>query len=650
LRTLHELGGVSSAEGETAAGACRSAIEVLRQSRVDVPFALAYLFEANARCGRLLASYGVRTGTSIAPEALPTHDNGGPAWSVARSGRGELVAGLRRNHADDFEPGPIGAAVPDSAMVLPLTRSGQTSLAGLLVLAVSPYRAFDDEYRVFFDLVAGQVSTALTDAIAYQMERRRAEQLAELDVARSRFFQNISHEFQTPLTLLLEPLRALLAEPELRLSGGHRAAMEAARRAALRLQRLVDTLLDTARADANRLHTQQEPTDLALLTAELASMFRSVAEHAGLRLVVHTPTLPEPVPVDREMWAKIVLNLLSNAVKFTRAGHVSVALRARDEYAELSVSDSGIGIPATELPRVFDRFHQLPGTNARSREGSGIGLSLVSELVSALHGEVLVVSILGEGSTFTVRLPRGGAPADVAPRPLEPVENTATPFVEEALRWVPAGGAEEPRQRVDGPRPTARVLLVEDNADMREYLTRLLREQSWTVDTAGDGDTALESAMAQPPDLVLSDIMLPGLDGIGLLQAMRGDQSLSRVPVILLTARAGSEATVEGLRSGADDYVAKPFEPNELLARIRVHLELSLLRELLISSGEQRVANLEAALSTRGVISQAVGILMAQRHCDAEIAFELLNKASQNSNVKVHDVASRIVARASRPD
>ncbi|MFI6515012.1 response regulator [Spirillospora sp. NPDC050679] len=612
LGTLRELGAVSAAQsrtgGEPVAEAYRAAVEVLGREPMDVPFALAYDAE-----GRLAAAAGV---AGDVPEEM-RRELREAALRAVGAGRAETVAG--------------------TAVALPLP-------AGALVLGVSPYRELDGEYRLFLDIAAAQVSVTVADALAYQAERRRAEALAELDAAKTRFFQNVSHEFRTPLTLLLGPLGELLDDPDL--PEGHRAPLAAAHRSALRLRRLVDTLLDAARADAARLRAEPEATDLARLTADLAGMFRSAAERAGLRLEVDAPPLPGPVRVDREMWAKIVLNLLSNALKFTAEGTVSVRLRAVGGTVggtvELAVADTGAGIPEADLPRVFERFHQVAGAHGRSREGTGIGLSLVADLVRALGGEVGAASAPGEGSTFTVRLPCGGEDLP-EPRPSAREHETAVPFVAEALSWTagPEAGAPEPAG--DAPR----VLLVEDNPDMRAYLVRLMARQGWRVDAAADGGAALELARRERPDLVLSDVMLPGRDGMELLRDLRADPALALLPVVLLTARAGSEAAVEGLEHGADDYVVKPFEPAELIARLRVQLETARLRESMVSDGERRASDLAGALDTRSLIGQAMGIVMAQQRCGPDEAFRLLSRMSQRRNVKLHDLARDLVRRVS---
>jgi PAS domain S-box-containing protein len=444
------------------------------------------------------------------------------------------------------------------------------------VAAVSPRLVFDDRYRGFFALAAGQIATAISNARALAEAKGRAEALAELDRAKTAFFSNVSHELRTPLTLILGP-----AEDALRQAGGDER-WELVHRNALRLLKLVNTLLDFSRFEAGRVQASYEPADLAELTRDLASAFHSAIESAGLRYALDVEPLGEPVYVDRDMWEKIVLNLLSNALKFTFEGEIEVALRRQGGRAVLTVRDTGTGVPADQVPLLFDRFHRVPGARSRTHEGTGIGLSLVAELVKLHGGEVAVESTVGRGSTFTVAIPFGSAhlPPDrlAAPRGSGSTAVGPAAFVEEALRWAPRLSPDMAPAAPPVPeRGTPRILLADDNADMRDYVTRLLRGR-WTVEAVADGTAALARAREALPDLILSDVMMPGLDGYQLLQALREDERTRGIPVIFLSARAGEEARVEGLSAGADDYLAKPFSARELLARVGTHLELSRLR------------------------------------------------------------------------
>jgi len=461
--------------------------------------------------------------------------------------------------------------------------------AGRLVVGLNPRRPFDDGYRSFLRLVADQVAIAITNARAYETERQRAEALAAIDRAKTTFFSNVSHEFRTPLTLLVGPIEDELADAD-GLPAERRERLETAHRNALRLLRLVNTLLDFSRIEAGRIDANYEPTDLAALTIDLASAFRSAVEKAGLALIVECPPLPAPVYVDRDMWEKVVLNLLSNAFKFTFEGEIRVALQWCGDHVELRVADTGVGIPEADLGRMFERFHRVRHARARTHEGTGIGLALVQELARLHGGTVSVTSEEGRGTTFTVSILTGTAhlPADRigAGRQLTPTTIGATPYVEEALRWLPetdrtaAPGADGIRlspARADASEPPARVLIADDNADMREYLARILAPH-YRVEVVADGGAALDRIRTNLPDLILTDVMMPTLDGFELLAAVRADARTRLTPVVLLSARAGEEARIEGLQAGADEYLVKPFSARELLACITSQLQLARLR------------------------------------------------------------------------
>ena len=594
LETLRQLG-VKSPESRSFRAACAEAARVLSGDPHDIPFAAIYVVDEAGEGASLVASAGLPEDHPLPPSASTAAGDAAP-WPLAavlRSGRPEEVRDLR------WLAGPLPGSPwpepPRHAVVLPIPAPNHGGLAGLLALGVSPRRVWDAPYRAFFDLVAGHIGTALADANAHEAERRRAEALAEIDRAKTVFFSNVSHEFRTPLTLMLGPVEDALADAGEPLPPGQRVRLEAAHRGGLRLLKLVNTLLDFSRIEAGRARASREPTDLAALTAELASNFRSACEQAGLRLVVDCPPLPEPVFVDRDMWEKVVLNLISNAFKFTFEGEVVVRLAPVGGEVELSVRDTGTGIPAVDLPRIFERFHRVEGARGRTHEGTGIGLALVQELIQLHGGSVRAESTPGRGSTFVASVPLGKAhlPADSVgtARPPAATAAGAAAFVEEAIRWLPdeeasrVPPAARPAPRSSGPGPAdqgggpgrPRILWADDNADMRDYVRRLL-EPRYDVEAVADGEAALAAARASPPDLVLSDLMLPRRDGFGLLGALRADPRTSTIPVILLSARAGEESRVEGLEAGADDYLVKPFGARELLARVHSHLEMARLR------------------------------------------------------------------------
>ena len=582
LQTLRDLGRTVM-EVKSAEEACQAAGRTLAANPYDVPFALMYLLDDKAQEATLCAMTGFETGCVNAPERIdmnePVDAVKWPLRRVFQMGAAEVVTGVKAL------PGGAWPELSKSALVLPIAAPGYTKPTGFLIAGFSPRRVEDAEYRGFFDSIVSHIGTAISNARAYQEERKRAEALAEIDRAKTEFFSNVSHEFRTPLTLMLGPLEEALdgtVSPQMH------GNLHVAYRNSLRLLKLVNTLLDFSRIEAGRIEAVYEPVDLATMTKELASVFRSAFEKAGLNLCVDCQPLESTVYVDREMWEKIVFNLLSNAFKFTFQGEIKVSVRVTAGNAVLEVSDTGIGIPVDELPHLFERFHRVKGARGRSYEGSGIGLALVQQLVRLHGGEVQVASVLGTGSVFTISLPTGTAhlPPDRigAVRRLGSTGLGGEVYVEEVLKWLPGsethlGDLEAvpspPSTQTEAPR--ARILIADDNADMREYLRRLLSSR-YEVEAAADGEQALGLARYHSFDLVLSDVMMPKLDGFGLLKALRGDERTQTIPVIMLSARAGEESRVVGMGAGADDYLVKPFSARELLARVEAHLNLHRVR------------------------------------------------------------------------
>jgi signal transduction histidine kinase/DNA-binding response OmpR family regulator len=594
LRTLRNL---SRTEAETrmVETTCQMAANVLAENSNDIPFALIYLLDINRRQARLFGTSILAAGSAGAPSVIDLRMAGDdestwPLGKVLESGSVELLRGISGRFG--VMPGGSWPEPADSAVILPIAAPGQATPTGFLVAGLSPRRPVDTEYTGFLNLVAAQIGSSIANARSYEEERKRAEALAKLDRAKTLFFSNVSHEFRTPLTLMLGHLEDTLASANL--PQEEREKLDTAHRNSLRLLKLVNSLLDFSRIEAGRATANYAPVDLAKLTAELASNFRSLCERAHLGLVVDCPPLREPVYVDRDMWEKIVFNLLSNAFKFTFEGEIVVGLRTANDQAELCIRDTGVGIPAPELPRLFERFHRIEGQKSRTYEGSGIGLALVQELAKLHGGTVSADSAEGRGTTFTVAIPFGRShlPHEriAVDRNVASTAIRGQAYVEEAMRWLPDAAAPSitvpvPPKRVQAAMATkqepllkaARLVVADDNADMREYMRRLLTTH-WEVETVSDGQVALDVVRNNRPDLLLTDVMMPRTDGIELLRAIRADPALADLPVILLSARADEDARLQGLGVGADDYLVKPFNARELLARIGTHLKLAELR------------------------------------------------------------------------
>jgi PAS domain S-box-containing protein len=591
-RRRHLLGDLAS----RAAGArneeevWRVSAETLGENCLSLPFAFLYEYRPSEHQA-YLAGASVETDEALHPSVIDCRGDNLWRFDPALAMDGVLV------ELGDLASGvsvPNWPERPKEASVVPFRLGEHSEALGFLVAGIHPGQAFDDAYRQFVHRVAEQITIGLASARAYEQERQRAEALAELDRAKTTFFSNVSHEFRTPLTLMLGPLEEVQKEASERLSPERQELLVTVHRNGLRLLKLVNTLLDFSRIEAGRVQASYQPTDLAGFTTEIASAFDSAMQNAGLRFSVECLPIAEPMYVDRDMWEKIVLNLLSNAYKFTFEGEVALTLKPVDGAVELQVRDTGVGIPEEHREQVFERFHRIESTQARTYEGTGIGLALVQELVKLHGGSVRVESAVGAGSTFTVTIPRGKEhlPAERihVPQPLVSTTVRTEAYVEEARQWSgnqrgkAVDAATPPKQASPTPSselsPDAKrkpIVLADDNADMRRYLTRLLSER-YEVHAVADGRQALEATQQLRPALVLADVMMPQLDGFGLLRAIREDSAVAGTPVILVSARAGEESRVEGLESDADDYLIKPFAARELLARVAAHVKMATLR------------------------------------------------------------------------
>jgi len=653
LRTLRSLAGeLNKTITEEDVVACIA--RCLGENQKDLPFTLLYLFTEDGNEARLACQTGMAEGHPAAPASISLTEKNQP-WPIRDllTGKDSIVV---ENLPERFESVPSGSwdKSPWRALLLPITSQGQDKPAGVIVAALNPFRPLDVSYAGFINLVAGQIAASIANARAYSAEKKRAEALAEIDRAKTAFFSNVSHEFRTPLTLMLGPLEDLLARSQTHLSPTAKEQLDLVSRNGSRLLRLVNTLLDFSRIEAGRVRAVYQATDLARFTSELASVFRSATDKAGLRLVVDCRDLEEPVYVDRDMWEKIVLNLISNAFKFTFDGEIGVSVHRVGSTAELRVRDTGVGIPAEAIPKLFERFNRVPNTRSRTHEGSGIGLALVHELVKLHGGSISTESTVGQGSTFVVSIPFGQDHLTSGQmggsRSMSSTAVGAKPFVEEALRWLPdsADASDEifsvhdelmpvPCPPVSQAAVRPRVLIADDNSDMRQYLARLLSEQ-YEVETVADGQEALRAAHEHSPDLIVSDVMMPILDGFELLKTLRAEEQTRTIPVLLLSARAGEESRVEGIQAGADDYLIKPFSARELLARVSGRLEISRLQrdresQLRVNQAEleQRVQERTQELlnASQELRELSARILQAQDEERRRIARELHDGAGQ---------------------
>jgi PAS domain S-box-containing protein len=592
VRALRDLG-AHSVEPRSTEEACSIVRETLSTHSKDIPFLLLYLLEEKRQNAKLGCYVGAERGDRGCPESVDLSSPSGKVWPLSDALATEDMQ-LVQDLVGRFDCVPQGpwADAPTTAAVLPIRSNIQHQLAGFIVVGLSSRIEFDKSYRDFLELLSTQIATTIANARAYEEERKRAEALAEVDRAKTVFFSNVSHEFRTPLTLMLGPLEDILSESN-GLTSHQQERLDIAHRNSLRLLKLVNTLLDFSRIEAGRFQACYEPLDLARLTSDLASVFRSTIEKAGLQFVVNCPSLDEPVYVDRELWEKIVFNLLSNAFKFTFEGEIEISVQKTEEDVELAVRDTGTGIPVEDLPHLFERFYRVKNARGRTIEGSGIGLALVEELVKQNRGTVWVESKVGVGTTFTVAIPLGkdhlpperiGARRSMASTALQ-----SETYIEEALHWLPdvansqefssADALLPAHVRASGAGKRSRILLADDNADMREYVRKLL-SPSFEVEVVPDGERALEAIRKRPPELILSDVMMPKLDGFGLLKELRSDHRTATIPFIMLSARAGEESRIEGVAAGAYDYLTKPFSARELLARVNSQLNMArMLRE-----------------------------------------------------------------------
>jgi signal transduction histidine kinase len=550
----------------------------------DIPFSMLYMFDSN-NVLTLQACTGLEYGADASPWSLVVDgaDQSSDIWaqsSALKNSSLTIIEDIRKKFG--LLPGSPWPEPMETAAVTPIQWNRQSR--GILIVGISPRLKFDDQYKDFLELVVGNISQVLGTVEAFEEQKRIAEELALVDKAKTLFFTNVSHEFRTPLALMIGPLADSLNDVNHPLDNLQRERQLMIQRSTNRLLKLVNGLLDFARIEAGKSQITFRPTDLRKLTREICSLFEPVMKQASLEYILDINPIDHPIYVDVDCWEKIVLNLISNAFKFTMQGAIKVSLFNSDGFVQLTVKDTGVGIRNDQLLHIFERFYRIEDSQGRSYEGSGIGLALIQELVKLHHGDIQVESTFGQGTCFTVNIPVGKShlPADKIQEIVNTeVSDISIAFIEECRGLIMSddNSSKMELDSINHPFDSkSRILLVEDNADMRSYAKNIL-QQHWTVQTASDGESAYELACNDPPNLILSDIMMPKLDGFGLLRKIRSNSNTSRIPMILLSARAGEESKIEGLEKGADDYLVKTsFSEKELVARVRNHIELGQLR------------------------------------------------------------------------
>lgn len=558
--------------------ALESVAETLGKNREDIPFSLLYLLDNSGNTAHIIKYIGVDNRIEeYFPKTIHLNGKGSKnaevLTEIIKTGKTKTIA---ITNPLLFPKGQANQLLT-KAIAVPFSMTGSKA-SGIMVCGVNPTRNLDTDYTTFYEMAAGQISAAIQNVNTIENERKRAEELAEIDKAKTAFFSNISHEFRTPLTLMLGPLEELLQSGNL--AEKQQETVETTHRNAVRLLRLVNTLLDFSHMESGRLKAKFVPTNISSFTENLASNFRSITQKAGIDLVTSTPPLKHTVYTDREMWEKIVFNLLSNAFKYTLQGTIQIAIKDEGNNMVMTVKDTGVGIPEKELTNMFTRFHRVKNTTGRSFEGSGIGLSMIKELINQHGGSISVQSTEGMGTCFTITIPFGKdhlPPSQVFEEVIDNDTFLSDAYLTEAETLLHKEDNIEVEAQTIGSKQHT-ILIVDDNADMRKHL-RAIIEKEYRVITAVNGQDALEKIQKKKPSIILSDIMMPVMDGIELLKEVKENSLTNSIPVILLTARAGEESKIAGYELGADDYLVKPFSAKELIARINSQLKITNTRE-----------------------------------------------------------------------
>jgi GAF domain-containing protein/class 3 adenylate cyclase len=529
------------------------------------------------------------------------------------------------NHPEMNVPDlPLRSPTARALLVVPLLSDGKI-IGSISLRQTHEARCWQTDEIELAQAVAAQAAIAVQQSRLYQKTRQQAEQLMELDRQKTEFFQNVSHEFRTPLTLTIGPLESAIGKQQ----GLTYDQSVIALRNSRRLLRLVNQLLDLQRLDAGRTQPSFRPCNLMDFVVQIAETFRPYCEKKQIHLVTHLDDCP-PVYLDLEKFDKVLYNLLSNAMKFTPSGgKITVTLKPAGDHCLLKVEDTGIGIRPDQIPHLFERFRQADGSTNRTYEGSGLGLALVKELVDLHGGKITVDSIYGSGTTFTVWLQVGishlpanqiievpaeleGSRAAIELADIEIEQQPQDPN-EPLIQALPRRSDVE--TAIASPHPVdAKLLIVDDNPDLRHYVAGILQQAGYHVWTARNGAEGFRLTQEHAPDLVVTDLMMPFVSGLEMIHQIRQEETLKGTPIILLTAKADEETRIEGVETGADAYLAKPFNDRELLAEVRNLLALK--------ENERRVKELNTYL-TESVLRRFLPPQLVQRAVHRELDLDL---------------------------
>lgn len=485
--------------------------------------------------------------------------------------------------------------LPFAAAVVPICSDTSTDLPeAVLIIGLNPRRPLDTDYDGWIHVLRSQLASSLMSVKAHEAERARLADIMRMEKAKTAWFRGAAHDLRSPLTLVSGPIEDVL---DTELAPGQRAHLTTAKRNVDRLLRLVNTLLDFSRLEAGRIQGKFAPVHFPQWIRDLAELFRPAVERSKMVFEVDIQPHTEMVYIDPTLFETIISNLIGNALKYTEKGSITVRVTF-NTHAEIAVIDTGVGIPQEEIPHVTDWFHRATTAIHSGTQGTGLGLALARELLKLHDGDLLVTSSTGEnhGSTFTARIPLVVRESDDADdiEPSAQFGQYGKAVVKEAMRWTrPAPATEASSEAGEDARSsgtgngtlTSRwsdgllfekqdtLLIVDDNLDMRSYIRTIFKRYCNVIE-ASDGEQGIEMARKHRPHLILSDVMMPRVGGLEMLQELRKDDSTRLIPIILLSAIQGDESRVEALIMGADDYMEKPFRPKELLARVHLHMQV----------------------------------------------------------------------------